>query len=141
MVPKFKSSPQIDPKSIDAFAGAAETRSIVSLDKEPNEAPAKEAPKAKSPTPASKAPKTKTKRKSTGDRPWDEHDPKADPSRGLNVRLNDFELELVRYLSKVEDRSMQKVIRRLIIPAVRAEVSKRLKEEGNKQDLEDLYPL
>lgn len=45
-------------------------------------------------------------------------DPRAKPTTGLNLRLNDYQLELIRQLAAREDRSMQQVIRRTLIPAV-----------------------
>ena len=42
----------------------------------------------------------------------------AKPTNGINLRLNDYELDLVRTLAKREDRSMQKTIKRILIPAL-----------------------
>ena len=46
------------------------------------------------------------------------HDPAAKPSTGLNLRLNDYQIELIRQLAAREERSMQQVIRRTLIPAI-----------------------
>jgi len=50
--------------------------------------------------------------------PWLTFDPKARPTSGLNLRMNDYELALVRYIAQAEDRSMQKIIKRLLVPAL-----------------------
>ncbi len=46
------------------------------------------------------------------------HDPAAKPTTGLNLRLNAYQLELIRQLAAREERSMQQVIRRTLIPAI-----------------------
>lgn len=46
------------------------------------------------------------------------HDPMAKPTTGLNLRLNEYQIELIRQLAAREERSMQQVIRRTLIPAV-----------------------
>ena len=46
------------------------------------------------------------------------HDPSAKPNTGLNLRLNDYQLDLIRELAAREERSMQQVIRRTLIPAI-----------------------
>ena len=50
--------------------------------------------------------------------PWSTFDPKARPTSALNLRMNDYELALVRYIAQAEDRSMQKIIKRLLVPAL-----------------------
>jgi len=51
------------------------------------------------------------------------HDPGAKPNTGLNLRLNDYQLELIRELAAREERSMQQVIRRTLIPAIEQALS------------------
>jgi hypothetical protein len=51
------------------------------------------------------------------------HDPTAKPNTGLNLRLNDYQLELIRELAAREERSMQQVIRRTLIPAIEEALS------------------
>ena len=46
------------------------------------------------------------------------HDPAAKPTTGLNLRLNDYQIELIRQLAAREERSMQQVIRRTLFPAI-----------------------
>ena len=51
------------------------------------------------------------------------HDPSAKPNTGLNLRLNEYQLELIRELAAREERSMQQVIRRTLIPAIEEALS------------------
>ena len=51
------------------------------------------------------------------------HDPAAKPTTGLNLRLNDYQIELIRQLAAREERSMQQVIRRTLIPAIEQALS------------------
>ena len=45
-------------------------------------------------------------------------DPKAKPTYGINVRLNEYQLELIRRACEKEERSQQQVIKRILIPAL-----------------------
>lgn len=56
--------------------------------------------------------------------PWEEFDPAADPKHNVSVRLNDYQLAILRHLSKRMDVSQQKVLNRILIPAL----EKRAKE-------------
>jgi hypothetical protein len=49
-------------------------------------------------------------------RPWDAYDKKAVPRTTFNLRLNDYELALLRHLAAQRDESMQKVAKRALIP-------------------------
>ena len=46
------------------------------------------------------------------------HDPKAKPTCGLNLRLNEYQLELIRSMAEREERSMQQIVKRMLIPAL-----------------------
>ena len=46
------------------------------------------------------------------------HDPKAKPTCGLNLRLNEYQLELIRKMADQEERSMQQIVKRMLIPAL-----------------------
>lgn len=48
--------------------------------------------------------------------PWDAFDRKAVPRTTFNLRLNDYELTLLRWLAERRDESMQKVAKRVLIP-------------------------
>jgi len=45
-------------------------------------------------------------------------DPKAKPTYGINIRLNEYQLELIRRACEKEERSQQQVIKRILIPAL-----------------------
>lgn len=49
-----------------------------------------------------------------------EHDPKAKPTCGLNLRLNEYQLDLIRSMAEREERSMQQIVKRMLIPALEA---------------------
>jgi hypothetical protein len=48
---------------------------------------------------------------------WRSLDPEQRPTRGINVRFNDYELALLRHLAEAQDRSMIQTIKRLLLPA------------------------
>ena len=53
-----------------------------------------------------------------GQRPWDDHDPKAPPRHNVSVRLNDYHLAMLQYVAEAMDTSQQKVLRRHLIPVI-----------------------
>jgi hypothetical protein len=58
------------------------------------------------------------KERKGGHRPWDKHDPKALPKHNVSVRLNDYHLEMLRYLAEDMDMSQQKILRKHIVPVI-----------------------
>ena len=46
------------------------------------------------------------------------HDPRAKPTCGLNLRLNEYQIELIRKMADKEERSMQQIVKRMLIPAL-----------------------
>ncbi len=44
------------------------------------------------------------------------HDPNAKPNTGLSLRLNEYQLEMIRDLAKLEQRSIQKLLMGILIP-------------------------
>jgi len=50
--------------------------------------------------------------------PWESHDPKALPRHNVSVRLNDYQLAMLRYLAQKGDVSQQKGLNRILIPAI-----------------------
>ena len=50
--------------------------------------------------------------------PWEQHDPTELPKYNVSVRLNDYHLEMLRYLAQFEDRSQQKILRDILLPAI-----------------------
>ncbi len=65
-----------------------------------------------------------TRAVTTERRPWDGLDPKAKPTSGINLRLNEYELAMLRHIARAEDRSIQKTIKRLLVPAVETEANR-----------------
>lgn len=51
-------------------------------------------------------------------KPWEKHDPEAPPRYNVAVRLNDYHLEVLRFLAKHDDVSQQKVLNRILIPVL-----------------------
>ena len=51
-------------------------------------------------------------------RPWETLDKKAVPRTTFNLRLNDYQMTLLRQLAEQHDESMQKLAKRLLIPAL-----------------------
>lgn len=52
------------------------------------------------------------------EKPWEAFDPDAPPTKGMNLRLNEYELALLRFVAAEEDRSAQKTLRRLVLEAL-----------------------
>lgn len=65
-------------------------------------------------------------------KPWDKHDRKAPPRYNVSVRLNDYHLEMLRYLAKTQDISQQKILRRQLVSAIEA-----LAEETHARESEN----
>ena len=51
-------------------------------------------------------------------RPWETLEKKAVPRTTFNLRLNDYQLTLLRCLAEQHDESMQKLAKQLLIPAL-----------------------
>ena len=49
---------------------------------------------------------------------WKSYNKKAVPRTTFNLRLNDYELGLLRWLAEERDESMQRVAKRVLIPAL-----------------------
>ena len=54
------------------------------------------------------------------DLPWAGLNPKSKPTSGINLRLNEYQLALLRFVAKHEDRSQQQVTKRLLVPILEA---------------------
>ena len=63
-------------------------------------------------------------------RPWETLDKKAVPRTTFNLRLNDYQLTLLRWLAEQRDESMQKLAKRLLIPALEQLAADRLPERS-----------
>lgn len=56
--------------------------------------------------------------------PWDTFDPEAVPKHNASVRLNDCPLAMRRFVAERTDVSQQKVLNRILIPAIEEQASK-----------------
>lgn len=56
-------------------------------------------------------------------RPWEGMDPDAATSRGVNLRLNAYEHEVLKWLAERDDRSLQYTLKRLLKQAMQAEIA------------------
>lgn len=70
----------------------------------------------------------KERKRGFGKRPWDEFDQNEVPRHNVSIRLNDYHLEMLRYLSKSTDISQQKILRKQILPVIEALSEKTYKE-------------
>jgi hypothetical protein len=59
--------------------------------------------------------------------PWDEFDPTDKPTLNVSIRLNQYELAILRHLAAQADISQSKILRRITVPALA-----QLLEEANK---------
>ncbi len=50
--------------------------------------------------------------------PWEKFDPEEPPKYNVSVRLNDYHMAMLRYLASLEDRSQQKILRSILLPAI-----------------------
>ncbi len=53
---------------------------------------------------------------------WEKYDPEEVPRHNVSVRLNDYQREMLRYLAKLEDNSQQKVLKKILIPAIEEQI-------------------
>ncbi len=60
----------------------------------------------------------KSHRTHQGPPPWEKHDPEDVPRHNVSVRLNDYHLEILRYLAKDADVSQQKILKKILVPAI-----------------------
>jgi hypothetical protein len=52
------------------------------------------------------------------ERSWSKFDPKDAPKYNVSVRLNDYHLEMLRYVAEVQDTSQQRILRKQLIPLI-----------------------
>jgi predicted DNA binding CopG/RHH family protein len=50
--------------------------------------------------------------------PWEQYDADAVPKNNVSVRLNDHQLEKLRYLAKARGISQQKIMNEILLPAI-----------------------
>jgi hypothetical protein len=51
-------------------------------------------------------------------KPWDRHDPSDSPRYNVSVRLNDYQLAMLRYVAEAQETSQQKILRKHLLPAI-----------------------
>jgi hypothetical protein len=67
-------------------------------------------------------------------RPWEELDKEAKPLSGINLRLNAYEHELLKFLAESDQRSIQQTIKRLLIPAAESAAASLQGESGGNEN-------
>jgi len=50
--------------------------------------------------------------------PWDSLDPKDKPTINVSIRMNAYEIAILRHLVEQADTSQSKLLRRIVIPAM-----------------------
>jgi hypothetical protein len=68
--------------------------------------------------PATPAARQAARARQRGRRPWLAHDPKEPASKAFNLRLNDYELELLRAVAHSEYCSQQALAKRILVRAL-----------------------
>ncbi len=48
--------------------------------------------------------------------PWEQYDPDDNPTKNVSIRLNQYELEILRHMATEADISQSKLLRRMVIP-------------------------
>jgi len=66
--------------------------------------------------------------------PWESHDPKAAPRHNATVRMNDYHLAMMRYLAAELDTSQQKILRRILLPAIEQRARAMFEQKGSPSD-------
>lgn len=55
--------------------------------------------------------------------PWEQYPADAIPKHNVSVRLNDHQLAQLRFLAQAQDTSQQKILNRILIPAIEAQAN------------------
>ncbi len=55
-------------------------------------------------------------------------DPESKPTTGIVLRLNEYQMEILRYVADADGRSMQKTLKRIVIPELE-DRARRIEEE------------
>lgn len=100
---KFKVPKSIDPEKLDAFVEGATSMAAQPL----TSVPARNS--VAPPRPALAF-------------PWKQFAPDALPKTGINLRLNDYEHQALKWLAEKDDRSLQYTLKRLLKKALEAEL-------------------
>jgi hypothetical protein len=67
-------------------------------------------------------------------KPWERHDPKALPKHNVSVRLNDYQMEVLKYVAEALDMSQQKVLRKHALTTLEQLAEKIYAERAAKMD-------
>lgn len=67
-------------------------------------------------------------------KPWERHDPKALPKHNVSVRLNDYQMEILKYVAEALDMSQQKVLRKHALTTLEQLAEKIYAERAAKVD-------
>lgn len=59
-----------------------------------------------------------------GPPPWEQFDPEEKPKHNVSVRLNDYHLAMLRWAAEEADVSQQKILKRILVPAIEEESEK-----------------
>lgn len=62
------------------------------------------------------------KNKSLDGRPWDKFSPEEQPNKSFTIPINQFDLEILRHLNKIEERSMRTIARRILSEGLKSKV-------------------
>ncbi|MEZ5584439.1 MAG: hypothetical protein R3F37_18265 [Candidatus Competibacteraceae bacterium] len=63
--------------------------------------------------------------------PWEKHDPEATARYSVSIRLNEYELEMLRYLSKAQGISQHKILNRHLKPLLKKMAIEEFEARGN----------
>ncbi|MDA8094889.1 MAG: hypothetical protein M0T84_13495 [Betaproteobacteria bacterium] len=100
---KFRVAKSVDPAKLDAFVEGAGRPAVQAV------APAPAANPAAAP-------------RADNEHPWENFAPDALPKTGINLRLNDYEHQALKWLAERDDRSLQYTLKRLLKQALETEL-------------------
>ena len=64
--------------------------------------------------------------------PWEPFDPRAKPRYNVAIRLNDYQLAMLRYLAEARDTSQHKLLQRHLIPILKQLALEQFAAERNQ---------
>jgi len=66
--------------------------------------------------------------------PWEKYDPEATARYSVSIRLNEYELEMLRYLSKTQGISQHKILNRHLKPLLKKMAITEFEVQGNSSN-------
>ena len=66
--------------------------------------------------------------------PWDRFDPSEKPRYNVAIRLNDYQLAMLRYLAEARDTSQHKLLQRHLMPILKQLALEQFAAEQNKSN-------